>query len=243
MLFRFLLIVCCIAYLAEYNAAQAVPPKVPVALKLKVGDITSVEIQSEPGKETAWAAAFPPESVYLDEGKPARKDTVRLIVSPKVRGTYRVILWTVGERDYSTLIIDVNGDGPNPPGPTPPIPPDPTPDTIPIPLDGFRVLIVYEQKDLAKLPKEQVSILTSQTIRQYFNLKCVKGADGKTPESRIWDKDTDVSADSEHWRKALARPRTGLPWILISTGKTGYEGPLPANVDDTLKLLKKYGGE
>lgn len=42
---------------------------------------------------------------------------------------------------------------------------------------------------------------------------------------------------------------TGQAWQhvsrdnVISDGKTGYEGPLPANVEATLELLKKYGGE
>lgn len=33
-----------------------------------------------------------------------------------------------------------------------------------------------------------------------------------------------------------------LPWLIISNGKTGWEGPVPHSVDDMLSLLQKYGG-
>jgi hypothetical protein len=79
-------------------------------------------------------------------------------------------------------------------------------------------------------------------VRDYLRGKCVVGADGKTSEFRIWDKDVDAAADAKHWQDALKRPRASTPWLIVSDGKSGYEGPLPANVDETLALLKKFGG-
>lgn len=128
-------------------------------------------------------------------------------------------------------------------GPPPPMPP-PMPDTsvAPIPVDGFRVLIVFQDSELARLPAEQSQIRTAKAIRDYFQAKCVKEADGG-PGARIWDVDTVTEGDLPLWQTAFKRPRTSLPWIIISTGKTGHEGPLPKTVAETLELLKKYGGQ
>ncbi len=54
------------------------------------------------------------------------------------------------------------------------------------------------------------------------------------------DKDTDVSSLAAHWQAAMKRPRGSLPWIVVSNGTTGYEGPLPANLDATTALVLKY---
>jgi hypothetical protein len=130
------------------------------------------------------------------------------------------------------------------PAPTPPVPPNPgpTPTPAPIPVAGFRVLIVEDSTNRTKLPPAQQAVLFAKPIRDYLDAKCVVGADGKTHEWRIWDQGTDAGADGEPWASALKRTRQSLPSILISDGKTGFEGPLPATVAETLALLKKYGG-
>ena len=123
-----------------------------------------------------------------------------------------------------------------------PTPPAPMPDAAaPIPVDGFRVLIVFQDSELARLPPEQSQIRTAKAIRDYFQAKCVKEADGG-PGARIWDVDTVTDGDLPLWQAAFKRPRQSLPWIIISTGKTGFEGPLPKTVAETLDLLKRYGG-
>jgi len=123
------------------------------------------------------------------------------------------------------------------------------PEWLPIPLPvkpieqpGFRVLMVYESEDLTKLPPAQKSVLQSTIVREYLNAKCSKGADGKTPDYRILDAHTDTTSDSKWWQDAMKRKRDSLPWIVISDGTTGYEGPLPKTVDEALALFKKYGG-
>lgn len=137
-----------------------------------------------------------------------------------------------------------------PPGPGPGPGPKPDPDPVPVPdglapitEPGFRVLIVYESKDLSKLPAAQQAILFDQDVRAYLTAKCVKGADGKTSEWRMVDPNVVVAPDSVVWAKALARERKALPWLIVSDGKRGFEGPLPANKADAMKIIKSIGGE
>lgn len=128
--------------MAMASFVDAAPPKVPGVVKVRVGEITSVEFESEAGKEVAWAPGFAPESCFVDEGKPLRKDTARLILSPKSEGVHRIIVWTVGEREYGTLIIDATGGV----APIPPTPKPPTPTPIP---DGKFGLIKVSRDGLA----------------------------------------------------------------------------------------------
>lgn len=142
--------------------------------------------------------------------------------------------------DYAERVVTI-GDAPSPPpGPGPG--PGPTPGPAPIPLPGFRVLMVVESADLSKLPAAQVAVLTAADVRAYLNAKCAVGPNGVNREWRQWDKDVVTANEAPHWQAAMARPRQSLPWIVISTGTAGYEGPLPATVAETLTLLKRFGG-
>ncbi len=160
-------------------------------------------------------------------------------------GTGRVELLVVpegakSEADAITRTLDVDaGEGPRPP----PKPPEPPPEpAAPIPAAGLHVLIVEESAGRSKLPEAQLQILFSKSVRDYLNATCPPGPDGKTRQWRIWDADVDGYADSKLWGDAMKRPRTSTPWLVVSNGKAGYEGPLPATVADALALLKKYGG-
>lgn len=131
---------------------------------------------------------------------------------------------------------------PNPPGPTPP---GPTPGPAPIAGAGLKVLIVYEQSDFAKLPPAQMAVFGAQELRSYLAAKCPAGPDGRTAEARFYDQNVDLANESKTWQDAMKRPRASLPWIVVSNGTkgTGFEGPLPATVADTLALLRKYEGQ
>lgn len=126
----------------------------------------------------------------------------------------------------------------------PPVPVDPV---IPSPVNpvvapNLRVLIIEETAERHKVPSKQLVILTAKAIRDYAKEKCAKGPGGH-PDFRVWDKDVDASKDgSPALRTMLAKPRQSLPWIVITNDKTEFSGPLPASVDETLALLKKYGG-
>lgn len=134
------------------------------------------------------------------------------------------------------------------PGPTPDPEPDPKPDPtpeppkdLPIAGDGFRVLITYESADMATYPEAQKQVMYSQEVRSYLSSKCVAVAG--TPEWRVLDKDSDMTNTSKIWQDAMKRPKPSIPWIQITNGKEGFEGPLPKSTAEALTLLRKYGGQ
>lgn len=160
-------------------------------------------------------------------------------------GTYTVVVpdgMTPTITRTATSFIISWGPGPVPPvPPIPPVPPPPPPPgPAPIPSPGLRVLMIYESASLSTMPDAQRAILYDQGIRAYLDSTTPKGSDGKTPEYRIWDKDVNASGDDKLWQTAFARPRTSIPWLIVSNGTSGYEGPLPATVADTMSLIKKY---
>ncbi|MGL6095050.1 MAG: hypothetical protein ACRC7O_04520 [Fimbriiglobus sp.] len=135
------------------------------------------------------------------------------------------------------------GEGPRPPpGPTPTPTPTPPVDPSPFPGEGLRVLIVYDNENKV-MTAAQNSIMFGKEVRAYLDANCAVGPDGKTREARIYPAATDVTFDAEPFKSAFARPRKSDPWILVGNGKAGYEGPLPATVEETITLLKKYGGK
>jgi len=92
---------------------------------------------------------------------------------------------------------------------------------------------------LTKYPAAQTAILYDGSLRAYLDTVVVMGADSKTREYRIWDKDV-VLGDTQLWKDVMARAHPQLPWIVIANGTTGYEGPLPLNTADTKALIQKY---
>jgi hypothetical protein len=166
-------------------------------------------------------------------------------------GTFRVASYVGGPgnscSEIAVCTVTVGDPPPTPPGPAPgptpgPTPPGPPPGPAPIPGDGLRVLVVTETSDLAKLPSAQVTVLTAADVWAYLRSHCAKDANGQ-PAFRFWDKGVSPDLAPEPWKTAMKRDRKSLPWVVISTGKDGYEGPLPATVADTLALLRKYGGQ
>lgn len=160
-------------------------------------------------------------------------------------GAYRIGFYTAidhvpSEAVYCVIVVGTPPP-PVPPGPVPPVPPGPTP--APIAGDGFKVLIVYETAETSKMPKGQELVLYSQTVRDYLNAKCPVGSDSKTKEWRIFDKDVATASESKTWQDAMKRDRKSVPWIVVSNPQKGggFEGPLPASVDEAMTLLKKYG--
>jgi hypothetical protein len=118
------------------------------------------------------------------------------------------------------------------PGPEPPVPPEPK--VAPIPEPGLHVLIVEETADRLKLPEGQRDIITATGWRESW--------EGKGGMIRMRDPSDEQPNDLAKWNTAMDRPRSGLPWVIISNGVTGYEGPLPDSLTEWEALLSKYGG-
>ncbi len=224
--------------------APAVPTvTLPKEVKVAVGRMASVPITST-GKDTKWTADADLDIFREYDPNPA---VIRLRLIAYKEGTFRLVAWTCAGDVLSEPAVCTIQVGEVPPGPGPG--PDPGPGPGPDPFGtrggagGLKVLILLETADLSKLPKDQVLALTAADIRGYLNAKCVPDADGKTKAWRIWDKDVDPANESAMWQKVTKRPHPTLPWIVVSNGKTWYEGALPASKDAVLTLLQKYGGQ
>lgn len=208
---------------------------VPVMLFISPDGLVSVEEEAGPMKVHGLFAGNTKRSVRTFKGQ--QVFTLQAVAS----GTCELIITPVGAKKPGEVIrrtIRVEaGQGPQPPPDIDPVTPV---KPAPIAGDGLRVLIVYN-KD-ANLTKEQHGAIYGNDIRAYLNRKTPVGADGKTHEWRIYPAGLDVSGDSKTWQDAYARPRGAMPWIIVSNGKTGEEVPI-VSIEETMKLLKKYGGE
>lgn len=126
---------------------------------------------------------------------------------------------------------------PTPPGPDPT---PPNPDKSPIDVDGLHVLVIFEASEAGKLTRDQHNTIYGQAFYDFLN--------AKTPEKNgqhtwnIWDKDTVATPDMDPvWNKALALPRTEIPWVVIGTkSKGGYSGPLPKTKAEIMSLVQKF---
>lgn len=234
----------------------------PKELKLKVGEFEIVEpskdakplqfqyltndsyhlYQVMPGETLAFIGirrGSDARVLHRFEPKPYRW----AIIEAKKQGSEIVVINRNGNdiakdapEEVDRIKVVVGDPLPPKPEPKPDDPPKPTP----IPGEGFRVLIVRETKDLSNLPASQVAIFSAREVREYLGTKCV--LEGNQRAFRIWDQDTDVSREAQHWQDAMKRKRDSLPWLLVTNGKEGYEGPLPKDVPEMMALLKKYGG-
>ncbi len=137
--------------------------------------------------------------------------------------------------------------GPEPapePTPKPPTPEPPVPEPIKpvIAIDGTSVLLLYESADLPKYPKEWVALPYSTKLYSYLDSVCADHPSGKGKAWRIWDKDDAGHLDSIAFGDAQKRPRTAIPWAIISSRNGNYEGPWPKDTDAMIDLIKKTTG-
>jgi hypothetical protein len=142
--------------------------------------------------------------------------------------------------DTAEFLLNPDAPEPEPEPDDPDVPDDPdepdVPGPAPIDGDGLRVLFIHESSE--QLPRELGPILYGPEITRYLNANCVK-VDGQ-PDFRRLDPDTQFTDPNHRFAKALKRPRTQDPWLIISNGTSGYEGPFPGTVQETLDLIQRY---
>lgn len=115
-----------VAALFFATVAWTVPPKVPTApVMVTVGGKPVQVTIDTPVVEFAAAAAFSPEACLWFPGESAAGKKTYLIQAYQ-KGIYRVIFWSKGETEYSTLIIDASGGT----TPAPPVDPPDTPAAV-----------------------------------------------------------------------------------------------------------------
>lgn len=133
---------------------------------------------------------------------------------------------------------------PKPPEPEPkppePKPPEPKPKEQFIDLPGTAVLIVYESKTSTELPKGQQSIIFGKKVRDWLRDNCLKDQGNSNGAFRIYDKDIAMDGESDAWKNAMKRKRDSVPWLVISTPKGSWEGPLPKDEDEMLTRLNSH---
>lgn len=161
--------------------------------------------------------------------EPAKVSTGIYTVTKVGSHTIKAIVLAQNPLSWDEKVFTIIIGQPEPPNP-------PSPGEAPIEGEGFRVLFVAESGE--QLPPTVEDSFYSKLITDYLNSNCIK-IDGQ-PEFRRFDPDTQFTDSQHRFAKALARPRTSLPWLIISNGKIGYEGPFPSSVEATLALLKQY---
>jgi hypothetical protein len=139
--------------------------------------------------------------------------------------------------------------GPNPPNP--PCPPAPTPAQ-----SNLRVLFLYDPLALIDMPPGQQAVLASPQMRTYLDEhcplesgcasgRCPLVSTAKTPSYRFLPSNADTARLTPVWQQTLhAAAGKPLPWMIVvnEAGQTVIDQAWPATVDETLKLLQKYGG-
>jgi hypothetical protein len=230
--------VCALFYFFDLRPKPSPqPPPPPITLEVQgtphVGRICTI-VATTAGKTVKWQVLSGPDKPDLLQHDPHSVH----FVTPTA-GDYRLqgmtVIGTEVEYAETHVLVDT---GPTPPvPPVPPIPPGPGP---PIPGNGLRLLAIYDPATLGKLTPAQLDVLNSETVRGWLRSHAAVGPDGKTVESRFLPSNEDMTNESKLWQDAFKRPRASLPWLIISNGKTGYEGPLPATVNDMMTLMQKY---
>ena len=222
--------------------AAADPPKPPAKVTSAAGQIWRVEIDCDAGKEAVWYPGFADEDCFVDELKPLRPNTLRLIVQPKRAGVFRVGLLTVGERQFSTLVIDA---GPAPAPPPTPIPPGPAPgpdDNGPKPpptpvVPQAYYVVVVEETGLAVAERGAFFADAALAARMQE-----KGHKFRVVDQNVVGPDGRPPADVARFLSAAAGKTLPRAFLVDQKGKAVWSGDLPKTPAALAELLQKYGG-
>lgn len=224
-------------------------PPVPSGSKIVVSD--------ENGKPLT-AATVDAGALYLvtasTSGKVAwaksSSGQVRVIALPDNRGfvfsltEYAFVEFHLTDSSLSTVSLRITANhGPQPPpGPVDPVAPDPVnPEDKKPHVSSFRVIFVKESG--STLSAAQTAIPGAKIVRDYLFAKTTR--ESSVTGWREYDPQTDVK-NEQPTMKALwqsVQPKlTTIPCIVVEVNGKAEILPYPANVDEAMTLLKKYGG-
>ena len=249
--------------------AQDGVPKTEIVLKeTKVAPYTLVRMSIKglpPKTGYQWfvepVVRDPKNPVYIDwaTGKGPKSKEPEWVSSP---GEYRVTLKTLriledGTPDWEEITkkveiaapgptptpIPPNPDVPVPPNPDVPVPPTPTPDNPPlVNAPGLRILILEESSQRDQLTLGQREVLFGGQVRNWLRSNCITEPANPDGAYRIWDKEWNpqIDPDATNWGaiRAKADPKS-LPWMVITNGKTSYQGPVESGQKFT-ETASKY---
>lgn len=103
----------------------------------------------------------------------------------------------------------------------------------------FRMMILYDSANMAKLPLTQLNMITGRQVREFGQKYCVKG-DGDSSDMRFLDYHDELSGVWATMRDR-AKPES-YPWLCLENGANHWEGPLPSDWQVLKTLLDKYAG-
>lgn len=204
-------------------------PKPPVVLptaKLTVDKNTI----SSPGEQVVatWSVTGPPGTKAVFDGVSVEMEGSKVLLPQQPINLYTLTATSIDHTIYAQQVVTI-GEKP------PPV------DPAPIKLSGLRVLITFDDDKKNQLSRDQIGIIDSSVLRSYLDEKCAKAGD-QTSEWRIVPHTTEFHDDQPTWKQAMAIPRDKSEWLIVSNGKSGYSGPLPANLTETLNLIKSFEG-
>lgn len=216
----------------------------PATVEGEVGAFISVPSETE-GTVVQWVVIDPGINLFPST---LLKDTKTAVVTSPRKGRYRLLAYTAiegvpSEPAITTVVVggaepddgdDEEDTDPDDEDEDDDEEDDQTPDDkAPFPADGLHVLIVYESTKMNGLTAEQRAIIAGADIRGALNA----AAPGKY---RIYDQDADLQFVEQVWKDAMAVPRQSVPWLVISNGKAGYNGPLDMSAAKFREMLSEF---
>ncbi len=176
-----------------------------------------------------------------------RNDVLEISSAPKGQTTVSIKSVTanldkdgkfIGFKSLTGSITFTVGDVPQPPDPKPPVPPEPPPGPALLPVAG--VLMIEKSEDRGTITKGQYNVLFGADVRNLINASVDK--ENGQPALRIFDINQSLTGQAKHWQDAAARRPKDFttPWMIISNGVTGWEGPVPMTEAEAKTLLTKY---
>lgn len=106
------------------------------------------------------------------------------------------------------------------------------------------VLVVEETSDRASLTPGQLDIISSHAPDGFLAWIKTHGEQDAGGNYRIVDNDDSMSQDAPKWQAAFAAKGDSVPWLVVTrSGRVLLSEALPREAADTMKALKRLGGE